>query len=84
MKSFAQGSVKRVLCGVVGISLAAAACLHGQTDSQHSSDGGSNLFAEVFAFASDQPGKGRVDIFIQVPYPEISFVKEERPVHGAL
>ena len=36
----------------------------------------STLFVEAFACASDQVCKGHVDIYIQIPYPEIHFVKE--------
>jgi GWxTD domain-containing protein len=42
----------------------------------------SNLFVEAFVFASDLPGKGRIDIYIQIPYPEIKFVKEEERYTG--
>jgi GWxTD domain-containing protein len=42
------------------------------------------MFAEVFTFESDQPGKGRVDIYIQVPYPEINFIKDADHYIGRL
>jgi hypothetical protein len=32
-------------------------------------------YQDFLSFASDQEGKTRVDIFIQVPYTEIQFVK---------
>jgi GWxTD domain-containing protein len=37
----------------------------------------SDIFCEAFSFKSDQPGKGRVDIYIQIPYTGINFVKED-------
>jgi GWxTD domain-containing protein len=58
------------------------ACLHAQTESVHPGEEIPNLLAEVFAFASDQPGKGRIDIFVQIPYPDINFVKEEEKYTG--
>lgn len=36
----------------------------------------SGIYVETFIFKSDQIGKGRVDIDIQVPYEEISFIKD--------
>jgi GWxTD domain-containing protein len=56
--------------------------LHAQNESTHPDEAVSNLFVEAFAFASDQPGKGRVDMYIQIPYPEIKFVKEEEHYAG--
>jgi GWxTD domain-containing protein len=58
--------------------------MRAQTEYTHPDEGISNLFAEAFAFASDQPGKGRVDIYVQVPYPEINFVKEGDRYTGRL
>lgn len=73
-----QSSVCKVFFAV-GII---AACLHAQIESVHSNEAVSNLFVEAFAFASDQPGKGRIDIYVQVPYPEINFVKVEEQYTG--
>jgi GWxTD domain-containing protein len=51
--------------------------LPAQIDNQNESkEYVSEIFAEAFAFKSDSSGKGRLDIYIQVPYPEINFVKE--------
>jgi len=57
-------------------------CLHAQSESTHPDEAVSNLIIEAFAFASDQPGKGRVDMYVQIPYPEINFVKEEEQYTG--
>jgi GWxTD domain-containing protein len=58
------------------------ACLHAQIESTHPDEAISNLFVEAFASASDQPGKGRIDIYVQVPYPEISFFREGEQYSG--
>jgi GWxTD domain-containing protein len=73
---------KRLICKTIIMSGILAACLHAQMEGVRSDEAASNLFAEAFAFASDQPGKGRVDIYVQVPYPEIHFVKEEDQYTG--
>jgi GWxTD domain-containing protein len=52
-------------------------CLLAQNTSTHPDEAAPNLFVEAFAAASDQAGKGHVDIYIQIPYPEINFIKEE-------
>jgi GWxTD domain-containing protein len=54
-----------------------AHCLFAQTDTRDPvKDGASNIVTETFAFKSDSSGRGRIDIYIQVPYPEINFVKD--------
>jgi len=44
----------------------------------------SEIFSEAFAFKSDSSGKGRLDIYIQVPYPEINFIKEGEQYVGRI
>ncbi|MCI0707412.1 MAG: GWxTD domain-containing protein [Ignavibacteriae bacterium] len=34
------------------------------------------FFFEAVSYSSDQPGKARVDLYVQVPYEELRFVKE--------
>jgi GWxTD domain-containing protein len=59
--------------------------LPAQTENQNESKGYiSEIFAEAFAFKSDSSGKGRLDIYIQVPYPEINFVKEGEQYVGRI
>jgi GWxTD domain-containing protein len=58
------------------------ACLHAQVENTHLNAAVSNLLVETFAFESDQPGKGRIDIYVQIPYPEINFVKEGEQYTG--
>ena len=48
----------------------------------HPNETAPNLFVEAFAAASDQAGKGHVDIYIQIPYPELNFIKEEGQYTG--
>lgn len=34
------------------------------------------FFFEAVSYASEQPGKARIDVYVQVPYQELRFVKE--------
>ncbi len=34
------------------------------------------FFFEAISYASEQPGKARIDVYVQVPYDELRFVKE--------
>jgi len=79
---YLQGSWKSLVCKTIFAVGVIVACLHAQAEITHPDEPVSNLFVEAFAFASDQPGKGRVDIYVQVPYPEIRFVKEEEQYTG--
>jgi GWxTD domain-containing protein len=63
-------SVCAVLCLVVPLLIAQDEDLNPRQEYK------ANIFSEAFVFKSDQSGKGRVDVFIQVPYSEISFVKD--------
>ncbi|MGA3287348.1 MAG: GWxTD domain-containing protein [Bacteroidota bacterium] len=59
--------------------------LPAQTDNQNESkEYVSEIFGEAFAFKSDSSGKGRLDIYIQVPYPEINFIKEGEQYVGRI
>jgi GWxTD domain-containing protein len=59
--------------------------LSAQTDNQNEpKEYISEIFAEAFAFKSDSSGKGRLDIYIQVPYPEINFLKEGEQYVGRI
>jgi GWxTD domain-containing protein len=37
----------------------------------------SDIFCEAFSLRSDLPGKGRIDIYVQIPYTGMKFVKED-------
>ena len=55
-----------------------------QTESQgKSSEFNQKFFGEVFAFESEIREKERVDIYVQVPYPEINFIKEDDSYIGS-
>jgi len=59
--------------------------LSAQIDNQNKpQEYASEIFAETFAFKSDSSGKGRLDVYIQVPYSGISFVKEEEQYVGSI
>ena len=69
-------SCKRLVCKTICAVGMIAACLHAQLENAHLNEAVSNLLVEAFTFESEQPGKGRIDIYVQIPYPEINFVKE--------
>jgi GWxTD domain-containing protein len=64
-------------------SIMVAKCLFAQTGTRDQfKDEVSTIVAEAFAFKSDSSGMGRIDIYIQVPYPEINFVKDGEQYTG--
>ena len=79
---YVQISWKSLLYKIIFTVGIIVTCLHAQIERAHPDEAVSNLFVEAFAFASDQPGKGRVDIYVQVLYPEINFVKDEEQYTG--
>jgi hypothetical protein len=80
--SYLQVSWKKLICKTIFAVEIIGVCLHAQIESTHPDEAISNLFVEAIASASEQPDKGRVDIYVQVPYTEISFVKEEEQYTG--
>ena len=80
--SYLRTSWQSFVCKIIFAVGIIATYLHAQIESAHPNEAVSNLFVEAFAFVSDQPGKGRIDIYVQVPYPEINFVKEEEQYTG--
>ncbi|MBN1397538.1 MAG: GWxTD domain-containing protein [Bacteroidetes bacterium] len=44
----------------------------------------SQIFTEAFAFKSDSAGKGRLDVYVQVPYYKINFVKDDKQYVGRI
>jgi GWxTD domain-containing protein len=44
----------------------------------------SEIYTEAFAYESDSSGKGRLDIYIQVPYSEINFIKDGEQYRGRI
>ena len=80
--SFVRIPRKKMMGKVIAACVIGIACLNAQPENVRPEEEISNLFAEVFTLASDQPGKGRVDMYVQVPYPEINFVKERDRYSG--
>jgi GWxTD domain-containing protein len=80
--SYGRTSWKSVIDKTIFSTGLIVACLHAQVENAHLTETVSNIFVEAFTFESDQPGKGRVDIYVQVPYPEINFVKEGEQYTG--
>ena len=77
-----QARWKNLVCKIIFAAVMIGASLHAQMESAHPDEVISNLFIEAFSSVSDQTGKGRVDIYVQVPYPEISFVREGEQYSG--
>ena len=75
-------SSKSLVCKTIVVGGLLVSCLHAQIEGMHPEGAVSNLFVEAFASASDQSGKGRIDIYVQVPYSEIHFVKEAEQYTG--
>jgi GWxTD domain-containing protein len=80
--SYLRASWISLICKIIFAVGILVACLHAQIDSVHPDEAVTNLFADAFVFASDQTGKDRVDIYVQIPYPEIHFIKEEEQYTG--
>ena len=80
--SYFRASWKNLLCKTVFAIGILGACMHAQNKNTHPNEAAPNLFIEAFATASDQIGKGHVDIYVQIPYPEISFIKGEEQYTG--
>ena len=50
---------------------------YAQTEMRHGlADAGPTFYADAIAYASDQPQKSRLDVYVQVPHDEIRFLKE--------
>lgn len=82
--SYLRAIWKSLVCKTIFAIGIIVAFLYGQAEITHPDEAASNLRVEVFAFASDQPAKGRIDIYIQIPYPEIKFAKEQEQYTGDL
>ena len=80
--SYLRAIWKSLVCKTIFAIGIIVAFLYGQAEITHPDEAASNLRVEVFAFASDQPAKGRIDIYIQIPYPEIKFAKEQEQYTG--
>lgn len=79
---YLRTSLISLICKTIFMVGIVAVYLKAQAERTHPDYAVSNLFVEAFAFASDQTGKGRVDIYVQIPYPEIKFIKEEEQYTG--
>ena len=80
--SYLRAIWKSLVCKTIFAIGIVVTFLYGRTGINHPDEVVSNLRVEVFAFASDQPAKGRIDIYVQIPYPEIKFVKEQEQYTG--
>ena len=68
--------MKLLVCSVVFFMMLQSLSAQVESDySRKSFDLNPKYYQDFLSFASDEEGKTRVDIFIQVPYTEIQFVK---------
>ncbi len=49
----------------------------------NAADPNQGFYEDFLSFLSDEPGKTRVDIFVQVPYTRIQFVKTDEGFSGS-
>jgi GWxTD domain-containing protein len=57
----------------------------GQKENENEQDAySSQIFTEALAFKSDSSGKGRLDVYVQVPYYKINFIKEDKQYVGRI
>ncbi len=73
-------SVRRLLhhiCAQIFLIFCVVSCGWAQTNPvQAQSQAGPSFFFEAITYASEQGNKSRVDLYVQVPYQELRFVKE--------
>ena len=63
--------------GVVGVVLFMNSPVLSQADMRRApAELGPTFYAEAVAYASEQPNKSRLDVYVQVPHEEIRFLKE--------
>ena len=79
---YLQANCEYLACKTIFAIGILGTCLLAQNTSTHPDEAVPNLFVEAFATASDQAGKGHVDIYVQIPYPEINFIKGEEQYTG--
>jgi GWxTD domain-containing protein len=66
-----------IILGVLGSSLLHDGNAIAQTEMRRGlAESGPTFFADAIAYASDQPQKSRLDVYVQVPHEEIRFLKE--------
>jgi GWxTD domain-containing protein len=77
-----EDAMKRSGCGTVSVwlmvLLVASRLATGSATAQIPSDYASEpmFYFEAVSYASEQPGKARIDVYVQVPYQELRFVKD--------
>ena len=66
-----------IILGVLGLALLPGAAAHAQTELRRGlAEVGPTFYCDAMAYASTQPEKSRVDVYVQVPHDEIRFLKE--------
>ncbi|MCX6133950.1 MAG: GWxTD domain-containing protein [Ignavibacteriales bacterium] len=66
-----------IILGLFGMAMSLVTTGHAQTEMRRGLvEAGPAFYADAIAYASDQPQKSRLDVYVQVPHEEIRFVKE--------
>ncbi|PKL82154.1 MAG: hypothetical protein CVV24_11610 [Ignavibacteriae bacterium HGW-Ignavibacteriae-3] len=52
------------------------------SSSKNNPPGSTNFLVDYAGYKSDVPGKTRIDVFVQVPYSNISFIKKDNEFQG--
>jgi len=63
---YLQANCENLVCKTLFAIGIFGTCLLAQNTSTHPDEAVPNLFVEAFATASDQAGKGHVDIYVQI------------------
>jgi len=66
----------RVAFCVVGSFMLLAQVVYGQTEMRQRGELAPTFYVDAMAYASTQPKKSRVDVYVQIPHEEIRFMKE--------
>jgi len=67
---------RRVAFSIAGSLIMFAVFAHGQTEMRQPGDLVPTFYVDAMAYASAQPQKSRVDVYVQIPHEEIRFMKD--------
>ena len=69
-------NARRVACCIAGSLMLLASFVCGQTEMHQPGEVFPSFYVDAMAYASAQPQKSRIDVYVQVPHEEIRFMKE--------
>jgi GWxTD domain-containing protein len=73
MKTF---NARHVILSIAGCFTMLTSLVFGQTEMRQLGEVAPSFYVDAMAYASSQPQKSRVDVYVQVPHEEIRFMKE--------